>query len=135
MPRPTACSYPPPVGSTNFIQHGVTGWGTRLMPTEWADVAFYGSGTLSRDGEMIAENRPTHMMLTEFVRGEGYTLAVDDEVNPGGRHLHLMMFPFDRFGSPDPVPTGFELPNGEQQPFLHIMYPGFSVEAAGRVQP
>jgi hypothetical protein len=34
-------------------------------------------------------------------------------------------------GNHDAVPTGFELPNGEQQPFLHIMYPGFEWTATG----
>jgi hypothetical protein len=115
---------------TNFIQHGVTGWGTRLMPTEYDDVAVYGPATIFRDGEKIAEDRPAHMMLTEFVRGESYELATDANVDPGARHLHLMIFPFDQFGRHDAVPTGFELPNGKQQPFLHIMYPGVSAEGS-----
>ncbi|MEX2551520.1 MAG: hypothetical protein WD627_00765 [Actinomycetota bacterium] len=119
---------------TNFIQHGVTGWGTRLMPTEYSDLSWYGVGDIFRDGEKIAENRPMHGMLTEFVRGEGYTLVDDSGVNPGGRHFHLFVFPFDPFGRPDPLPSGFELPNGQDQPFLHIMYPGVAA-SAGPVGP
>lgn len=114
---------------TNFIQHGVTAWGTRLMPSEYSDVSWYGVGNVFRDGELIAEGRPMHGMLTEFVRGEGYRLVTDSEVQPGGRHFHLFVFPFDAFGRPDPLPSGFALPNGEDQPFLHIMYPGVEATA------
>jgi hypothetical protein len=119
---------------TNFIQHGVTGWGTGLMPTEWDDAALYGAATIFRNGEQVAAGRPAHVMVTEFVRGENYRLADDAGVTPAARHLHLMVFPFDRLGNHDAVPTGFELPGGDEQPFLHIMFPGFEWTATGSLQ-
>lgn len=112
---------------TNFIQHGVTGWGTRLMPTEYDDVAFWGMGDIYKDGVLIAEGRLVHGMVTELVRGENYELAFDDEVDPGHRHFHLIVPPFTPQGEQNPVSTGFMLPNGMEQPFLHVMFPNIEV--------
>ncbi len=115
--------------ATNIIQHGVTKWGTQLMPTEYVDAAFWGMGTIYKDGQVIAENRLVHVMVTEMVRGEKYELAFDDEVDPGHRHLHIIVPPFTPFGAQDPVTTGFMLPNGMEQPFLHVMFPNIEAQA------
>jgi len=62
-------------------------------------------------------------MLTEFVRKAPYDLAFDNEVNPNATHFHLMIPPVDPFGNPAPIPTGFTLPNGQELPFFHVMFP------------
>ena len=108
---------------TNFIQHGVTGWGTRLMPTLYSYVSFWGMGNVYKNDELIAEGRPVHGMQTEFVRKAPYDLAFDNEVDPDGTHFHLMLPPVTPAGEPDPLPTGFMLPNGAEQPFFHVMFP------------
>jgi len=108
---------------TNFIQHGVTGWGTRLMPTLYSYVSFWGMGDIYKNDELIAEKRPVHGMYTEFVRKSPYDLAFDNEVNSGSSHFHLMIPAVDPMGNPSPVPTGFMLPNGKEQPFFHVMFP------------
>lgn len=108
---------------TNFIQHGVTGWGTRLMPTLYSYVSFWGMGNIYKNDELIAEGRPVHGMQTEFVRKAPYDLAFDNEVDPDGVHFHLMIPPVTPAGEPDPIPTGFILPNGAEQPFFHVMFP------------
>jgi len=108
---------------TNFMQHGVTGWGTRLMPTLYSYLSFWGLGTIYKNDEVIAENRVVHGMHTEFVRKAPYDLVFDKEVNPNATHFHLMIAPVDPFGNPAPVPTGFELPNGQELPFFHVMFP------------
>ena len=113
---------------TDVMLHGVTGWGTRLMPTEFTYSAFCGAGDIYHNEELVAEGHGIHMMLTEFVRGEGYKLVFDEGVNPTNRHLHLMALPFTLKGEPQPVPTGFMLPNGMEQPFLHVMVPAVTVE-------
>lgn len=118
---------------TNFLQHGVTGWGTRLMPTEYADLAFWGLGDVYKDGELVAEGRLIHGMLTELVRGDDYKLAFDSEVNPDYRHFHLIIPPFTPQGEQSPVPTGFTLPNGMEQPFMHVMFPNVTAEAEAPV--
>lgn len=108
---------------TDFMQHGVTKWGTELMPTMYSYLSFWGMGNIFRDGELIAEKRVVHGMLTEFVRKAPYDLAFDNEVNPNATHFHLMIPPVDPFGNPSPIPTGFTLPNGKELPFFHVMFP------------
>jgi|GEM_PF-1983917 len=114
---------------TDFIQHGVTKWGTELMPTLYSYVSFWGLGNIYKNGELIAEKRVVHGMLTEFVRKAPYNLAFDGEVNPNVTHFHLMIPPVDPFGNPSPLPTGFMLPNGVEQPFFHVMFPVVQAEA------
>ncbi len=123
--------YAPTAGGvvTNIIQHGLTGWGTRLMPTEYVDVAFWGMGTIYKDGDIVAENRAVHVMVTETVRKSPYDLVFDDEVNPDFRHLHLIVPPFTPQGEMDPVTTGFTLPNDMEQPFMHVMFPNIAIES------
>jgi plastocyanin len=114
---------------TNFIQHGVTKWGTELMPTLYSYVSFWGMGNIYKNDELIAEKRVVHGMLTEFVRKPPYDLAFDNEVNPNAVHFHLMIPPVDPFGNPSPIPTGFMLPNGKELPFFHVMFPTTQAEA------
>ncbi|NOZ05825.1 MAG: hypothetical protein GXP41_05670, partial [Chloroflexi bacterium] len=47
--------------------------------------------------------------------------------------LHLMMPNTEatpKGPQTSPVPTGFMLPNGAEQPFFHIMFDGFQVQPA-----
>lgn len=113
---------------TDVILHGVTGWGTRLMPTEFTYSAFWGPGDVYHNDELVAEGHGIHMMLTEYVRENPYDLVFDEGVDPSRRHLHLMALPFTLKGEQAPLPTGYMLPNGMEQPFLHVMFPGVSVE-------
>ena len=78
---------------TNHLLHGATGLGTRLMPTEFTYAAFWAMGDVYRDGELVNKNQMVHVMITEIVRGEGYSLNFDGEVGnpPGGMTLHLMV--------------------------------------------
>lgn len=78
---------------------------------------------------MVADNQVVHVMLSQRVRtpaDEGYELVFSDRVNElSGRQIHVILPPM--MVTPDgpqdrPVPTGFTLPNGEEQPFLHIMF-------------
>jgi len=118
---------------TNFIQHGATGIGTKLSPQVFSYVAFWGIGELSVDGEVVASNRVVHGMLTNVVRNENGELVFDEEVDNNNVQFHLML-PNTEV-TPDgpqesPVPTGFELPNGAEQPFLHIMFDDVDVAPA-----
>lgn len=89
---------------TNHILHGASGIGTRLMPTEFSYAAFWGTGDVYRNGEKIAEGQLVHVMITEFVRGQGYDLELDGGVGepPQGMTMHLMVPPFK------PGPNGLE---------------------------
>ncbi len=120
---------------TNHILHGFTRIGTALMPSEYTYFAFWGMGAVLKNGEVVDKPRLIHGMLTEYVRTEGYRLAADDEVTPTRQQFHLMVAPF----MPDmengsfqqkPVTTGFELPNGMELPFWHVMFESLDISSA-----
>ncbi len=119
---------------TNHILHGFSGIGTPLMPTEYTYAAFWGMGAVLKNGEPVDKPRIVHGMLTEYVRGENYTLVKDSEVTPTRRHFHLMVAPFmpvegeHAFQHKD-VSTGFELPNGMELPFWHVMFENLEIES------
>ncbi|MFQ5851676.1 MAG: hypothetical protein ACE5JU_13965 [Candidatus Binatia bacterium] len=81
---------------TNHLLHGNSGIGTKLMPTEFTYVAFWGVGDVYREGKLINPNHLIHVMVTEIVRGEGYDLHFDGGVGdpPQGKTLHLMIPPY-----------------------------------------
>jgi len=87
---------------TNHLLHGGTGIGTRLMPTEFTYAAFWGVGDIYRNGELINENHMIHVMITEVVRGDNYSLQFDGGVGnpPQGTTMHLMIPPYK------PTPQG-----------------------------
>jgi hypothetical protein len=112
--------------ATNIVQHGSTGIGTRMMPQVTSYLAFWGIGELSVNGEVVASNRLVHAMVTDYARNnDEYALGFDADVDSSRLQFHLILPNIEI--TPDgpaksPVPTGFTLPNGNDQPFLHIMY-------------
>ena len=111
----------------NVVQHGRTGIGTKLEPQAMAYITFWGVASLYHDGELVADDRFVHFMVTERVRDPkgDYRLAFDEDVIHDEVHGHLILPPVAV--TPDgpvarPVETGFELPNGSDQPFIHVMF-------------
>ncbi len=110
----------------NALQHGATGIGTPLMPQLMSLIAFWGAGDLYVNGELQPDKRFVHFMLAQNVRDDDYNLVFNDGVDPDGTwQAHLILPPValgadGPFGNP--VPTQFELPNQQDQPFLHIMF-------------
>ena len=115
--------------------HGQTGTGSPLMPQVWTSAALWGIGDVYMNGELIEPKRVMHMMTTEAVRDNQYRLATDEEMPlapddwlVGGQphHTHLIVLPITTAGGKGPefkpLKTGFTLPNGMAQPFMHIMY-------------
>lgn len=122
---------------TNFIHHGGTGIGTKLMPQVYTYVAFWGRAEFSIDGQVVATNRLVHAMVTNNVRDENYQIVFDEGVDNSKLQLHLILPPIELTpqGPQDsPLPTGFILPNGMEQPFLHIMFEDVSLGSAEVVQ-
>lgn len=119
---------------TNHLLHGFSGVGTPLMPTEYTYAAFWGMGAVLKNGEVVDKPRLVHGMLTEYVRTEGYELAKDSEVTPTRRHFHLMVAPFmpvkgqHKFKHVN-VKTGFNLPNGMELPFWHVMFENLKIDS------
>jgi hypothetical protein len=120
-----------------MIHHGTTGIGTKLQPTAPTFGAFWGIGTIKVNGYISdqGENRLIHGMITCNVRNEAYEHVFDDNVDCSRIHFHLILPPFqiekNRNGEfveiPSPVPTGFVLPNGVEQPFIHGMFENIRV--------
>jgi hypothetical protein len=120
--------------------HGVTGTGTPLMPRMFNYAALWGVGALRVNGEVAEKGRVIHFMTSENVRkADSYGLALDEEIplsederylgHP--HHTHLFLPPIK--ATPEgpqasPVPTEFELPNGENQPFIHYMWDEDTIE-------
>lgn len=121
--------------ATNFAMHGGTGIGTKLFPEVFAYVSLWGVAELAIDGEVVASNRLVHAMITNRARDEEYKITFDEGVDNSRVQFHLILAPIEITPDgpkPSPVPTGFTLPNGKEQPFLHIVYEDVSV-SPGRV--
>jgi hypothetical protein len=120
---------------TNHLHHGFTRIGTPLMPTLFSDFAFWGIGTVLKNGEVTDSTRLVHGMLTEYVRHGNYELAFDDEVQPSARHFHVMVpaympGPDGKQFEKNPVSTGFMLQNGSEMPFWHVMFENLDISAS-----
>jgi len=97
---------------TDHLLHGVTGIGTNLMPTEYTYAAFWGIGKIYVDDRLVNDNQLVHVMITEFVRGDGNRLQFDGGVGAGstGKVLHLMVPPFKvtpKGLAPAPIKSGY----------------------------
>jgi len=119
---------------TNHILHGFTGIGTPLFPSAYTYAAFWGMGAVLKNGEVVDKPRLVHGMLTEYARTEGYQLASDSEVTPQRRHFHLMVAPFmpvqgEHTFTHENVSTGFQLPNGKELPFWHVMFQNLEIRS------
>jgi len=110
---------------TNFDFHGMTGIGTKLMPTMPTQVAFWGIGSFEVDGVVVATNRLVHLMTTCNTRDAEYRLVFDDGVDCSRTHTHVILPNIEitpNGPAMSPLPTQFELPNGMNQPFIHAMF-------------
>lgn len=116
---------------TNAFLHGSTGIGSMLEPRQFGYAFCWGVGELYVNGDLVAGAQLVHMMMTQRVRTpveEGYKLVFTnqvDELKGMGRQIHLILPPkrvTARGLEHRPVPTGYVLSNGKQQPFIHIMF-------------
>jgi plastocyanin len=100
-----------------------------MEPTSYAYGAFWGVGELYVNGTLVSDNRVVHSMVTERVRSpdeEGYRLLFDKELPHQGVQTHLvlpdMVMADNGTIDNESVPTNYTLPNGEEQPFIHVMF-------------
>ncbi|MDF9746064.1 cupredoxin domain-containing protein [Natrinema salsiterrestre] len=120
---------------TDGFLHGITGTGSPLFPRAYTYGASWGVGNLHVNGELATEEgfRVIHFMTTQTVRDAQYDMALDEEMplEPSNtiagqiHHTHGVVLPIrptDDGPVYDPVPTAFELPNGDTQPFIHAMW-------------
>jgi len=111
------------------IAHGRTAIDTRLEPTSYVYGAVWGVGELYINDTLVSDNRVIHAMATERLRSsdeQGYRLLIDKELPHRGIQAHLVML--DMVMAPngtmqkEPVPTNYTLPDGQEQPFIHIAF-------------
>lgn len=90
---------------------------------------FWGVGTLSKNGELVGEDRFVQVMVSQRVRtpaSDGYKVVASDAVDSlQGMQVHLILPPI--VVTPDgpqaaPIPDNFVLPNGSAQPFIQVMH-------------
>lgn len=116
---------------TDVYMHGSTEVGTPLMPTMLSYVTLWGFGDLYKNGEQIDDMRIIHLMVSERLRDDNFQLGFG-AAKPDELEIHLIMPPTKASPSgpvDNPVPTGFILPNGIEQPFFHVNY--YNVEMDG----
>lgn len=113
--------------------HGTTGTGSPLMPKQYTRAAWWGVVDIYINDEKV-DTKVAHLMTAEVVRKRDYSLALDEEMplDSSERHIpeqehhtHLIVMPIKPTPEGpvfEPVKTAFELPNGEKQPFIHMMF-------------
>lgn len=124
---------------TNHILYGFTRIGSPLLPTEFAYVAFWGTGETLKNGTVTDTPVLVHGMLTEMIRVDGRKLAMDDQVTPTRRYFHVLVPAFlpakdNRSYTPHDVRTGFLLADGRELPFWHVMFENPEIDSR-RVEP
>ena len=137
---------------TGVYIHGTVPIGTPLMPTQYSFGSLWAVGDLLINGEVTDDrnrDRVIHVMTTQNVRTEDYTLAFDEELplgadgNPdpyrGSQTVtHAFLPPIQQTDDGPrrvPLKSGFELPNGNRQPFIHFMFDEDEVRIDRRAHP
>ncbi|MFB6294355.1 MAG: hypothetical protein ABEI97_01205, partial [Candidatus Nanohaloarchaea archaeon] len=122
--------------AVDTVMHGSTGIGTMLQPRQYAYTAFWGVASISVNGEQRDDNRLIHVMTTERVRTADGRLMTTEELPHEGMQTHVIMPPKEvtpNGPQQEPTPTAFTLPNGNQQPFIHLVYMDSSAEGMSRI--
>ena len=111
---------------TNVLMHGATGIGTPLVAQEFSYITAWGIGDFYVDGKKVDSGRVVHVMVSERTRDKDFRIGFD-VAEPDKLEVHLILPPLKASPTgpvPSPVPTGLVLPNGMQQPFVHINFYG-----------
>lgn len=111
---------------TNVLMHGGTGIGTPLVSEEFSYITAWGLGDIYVDDTLVDSKRVVHIMVSERTRDDEYKVGFG-VAKPDDLEIHLAMPPMK--GSPtgpvpSPVPTGVKMPNGAEQPFIHVNFYG-----------
>lgn len=105
----------------NKIMHGNTGIGNPLMPKLTSYITLWGTADLKDgSGNLLAENRMIHIMVTGKVRDENLNLltSVDEDLSDLSSdkiETHIILPPLALAGNMSPVP-------GTGHGFLHLMF-------------
>lgn len=96
--------------ATEIAYHGATGVHAPLVPTVRSVVSYWGMSEVTRNGQPVTEQGPTHVMFTSDTRGDDFAYQCWICTGQPVRQLHLMLMPPE--GKPYEVPGGI----------LHVMW-------------
>ncbi len=108
----------------NTYMHGATEIGTPLMPGAISFVTLWGFGDFYVNGSLVDTHRLIHVMVSERVRTNDFKLGFGVQDHKS-LEIHFIM-PNTKVNSSgpftSPLPTKFILPNGVEQPFIHVNF-------------
>ena len=96
--------------ATDLTYHGATGIHVPLVPTVRSVVSYWGMSEVTRNGKLVTDQGPTHIMFSSDARGDDFAYQCWNCTDQPLRQLHLMLMPPE--GKPYDVPGGV----------LHIMW-------------
>jgi len=110
----------------NVLMHGATGIGTPLVAQVFSYITAWGIGDIYVDGNKVDSGRVVHVMVSQRTRDSDFKSGLGVAM-PDKLEIHLILPPLkvSKTGPvPSPVPTGLTLPNGKDQPFIHVNFYG-----------
>jgi hypothetical protein len=96
--------------ATDLGYHGATGLHAPLVPTVRSAVSYWGMAEVYRNGQLVTDQAPVHVMMTSDTRGDDFAYKCWDCTRNPIEQLHLMLPPPE--GKPYQVPGGV----------LHVMW-------------
>ncbi|MGH7718473.1 MAG: hypothetical protein ACREON_06475 [Gemmatimonadaceae bacterium] len=96
--------------ATDLGYHGATGIHAPLVPTVRSAVSYWGMAEVYRNGQLVADLAPVHVMMTSDTRGDDFAYKCWNCSGNPIEQLHLMLPPLE--GRPYRVPGGV----------LHVMW-------------
>ncbi len=104
---------------TDLGYHGATGIHTPLVPTVRSAVSYWGMAHVYRNGTLVSDAAPAHVMMTSDTRGDDFAYKCWNCTGNPIEQLHLML--------PPPQGTPYEVPGG----VLHVMWEQSRYEREG----
>jgi hypothetical protein len=96
--------------ATDITYHGASGVHVPFVPTVRSVMSFWGMSEVTRNGKLVTDAGPTHVMMSSDTRGDDFAYQCWNCTDQPVRQLHLMLMPPE--GKPYEVPGGV----------LHIMW-------------
>ncbi|MBA3584178.1 MAG: hypothetical protein H0W36_06550 [Gemmatimonadetes bacterium] len=96
--------------ATEIAYHGATGVHAPLVPTVRSVMSYWGMAKVTRNGTLVTDQGPAHVMLTSDTRGDDFAYQCWICTGQPVRQLHLMLMP--------PEGKMYEVPGG----ILHVMW-------------
>jgi hypothetical protein len=90
--------------------HGATGIHVPLVPTVRSAVSYWGMAEVYRNGQLVTDQAPAHVMMTSDTRGDNFAYKCWDCTRNPIEQLHLML--------PPPPGKPYQVAGG----VLHVMW-------------